>query len=67
MGETFEISTEDSKTLAISDSGYGSMVWSDEEYNWVMQAKEKAVDFLERMLYWFEEYLNFRAFDAVAN
>ena len=40
IGENFDNSTEDSKSFGISDSGCGSMVSSDEDNNWMMQANE---------------------------
>ena len=39
--------------------GYGSMVSSDEDNNWMMQADEEAVEFLERMFSWFDSVQNF--------
>ena len=54
IGESFNNSTEDSKSFASSGSGCGSMVSSDEDNNWMMQANEGAAEFFERMLSWLD-------------
>ena len=54
IGENFDSSTEDSKSFASIDCGYGSMLSCDQSNNWMILAEEEALDFLERMLSWLD-------------
>ena len=52
FGEKIDKPTENSKSFVTTDGGYGSLVSSDKDNNWTMQAKIEAVEKLERMLPW---------------